>query len=51
MLRPFKRALICPILVAETRVILVKVYFLGKGPGQGQIPGLQGHKLQIQDRA
>jgi hypothetical protein len=30
--------------------MLVKVYFFGKGPGQGQIPGLPGHGPQIQDR-
>jgi hypothetical protein len=23
--------------------MLVEVYFFGKGPGQGQIPGLLGH--------
>jgi hypothetical protein len=28
--------------------MLVKVYFFGKGPGQGQIPGLLGHGPQIQ---
>jgi hypothetical protein len=39
LLRPFKRAIICPILIVGTRVMLVKVYFFGKGPGQGQIPG------------
>jgi hypothetical protein len=27
--------------------MLVKVYFFGKGPGQGQIPGLLGHGPQI----
>jgi hypothetical protein len=26
--------------------VLVKVYFFGKGPGQGQIPGLLGQKSQ-----
>jgi hypothetical protein len=30
--------------------MLVKVYFFGKGPGQGQIPGLLGHEPQITDR-
>jgi hypothetical protein len=30
--------------------MLVKVYFFGKGPGQGQIPGLLGHGSQIPDR-
>jgi hypothetical protein len=30
--------------------MLVKVYFFGKGPGQGQTPGLQGHGPQIPDR-
>jgi hypothetical protein len=30
--------------------MLVKVFFFGKGPGQGQIPGLLGHKPQIPDR-
>jgi hypothetical protein len=30
--------------------MLVKVYFFGKGPGQGQIPGLLGHGPQIPDR-
>jgi hypothetical protein len=30
--------------------MLVEVYFFGKGPGQGQIPGLLGHGPQIQDR-
>jgi hypothetical protein len=29
--------------------MLVKVFF-GKGPGQGQIPGLLGHGSKIQDR-
>jgi hypothetical protein len=28
--------------------MLVEVYFFGKGPGQGRIPGLQGHGSQIQ---
>jgi hypothetical protein len=26
--------------------MLVKVYFFGKGPGQGQIPGLLDHGQQ-----
>jgi hypothetical protein len=30
--------------------MLFKVYFFGKGPGQGQIPGLLGHGPQIPDR-
>jgi hypothetical protein len=30
--------------------MLVKVYFFGKGPGQGRIPGLLGHGPQIPDR-
>jgi hypothetical protein len=30
--------------------MLVKVYFFGKGPGQGQIPGLLGHESKIPDR-
>jgi hypothetical protein len=30
--------------------MLVKLYFFGKGPGQGQIPGLLGHGSQIPDR-
>jgi hypothetical protein len=30
--------------------MLVKVYFFGKGPGQGQISGLLGHGHQIPDR-
>jgi hypothetical protein len=30
--------------------MLVKVYFFGKGPGQGQIPGPLGHEPQILDR-
>jgi hypothetical protein len=31
--------------------MLVKVFFFfGKGPGQGQIPGLQGHGPKIPDR-
>jgi hypothetical protein len=30
--------------------MLVKVYFFGKGPGQGQIPGFLGHGPQIPDR-
>jgi hypothetical protein len=47
---PFKRAIICPILIAGTRVMIVKLYFLGKGPGQGQIPGLPGHGSKIPDR-
>jgi hypothetical protein len=29
--------------------MLVKVYFFGKGPGQGQIPGLLDHEPQIQN--
>jgi hypothetical protein len=33
-----------------TRVMLVKVYFFGKGPGQGQISGLLGHGPQIPDQ-
>jgi hypothetical protein len=49
-LRPFKRAIICPILIVGTRVMLVKVFFFGKGPGQGQIPGLLGHGSKIPDR-
>jgi hypothetical protein len=49
-LRPFQRAFICPILIAETQVMLEKVYFFGKAPSQGQIPRLQGHGSQIPDR-
>jgi hypothetical protein len=51
-LRPFKRAIICPcpILIVGTRVMLVFCIFLGKGPGQGQIPGLPGHRSKIPDR-
>jgi hypothetical protein len=30
--------------------MLVKVYFFGKSPFQGQIPGLQGHGPQIPKR-
>jgi hypothetical protein len=30
--------------------MLVKVYFFGKSPGQGQIDGLLGHGAQIPDR-
>jgi hypothetical protein len=30
--------------------MLVKVCFFGKGPGQGQNPGLLGHGPQIPDR-
>jgi hypothetical protein len=30
--------------------MLVKVYFFGKGPGQGQIPGLLGQGSEIPDR-
>jgi hypothetical protein len=30
--------------------MLVKVFFFGKDPGQGQIPGLLGHGSKIQDR-
>jgi hypothetical protein len=30
--------------------MLVKVYFFGKRPGQGQIPGLLGHGSKIPDR-
>jgi hypothetical protein len=45
----FKWALICSIWTTGTRVILIKVYFFGKGPGQGQIPGLLGHGHQIPD--
>jgi hypothetical protein len=30
--------------------MLVKVYFFGKGPVQGQIPGLLGHGPQILNR-
>jgi hypothetical protein len=29
------------------QAMLVKVYFFGKGPGQGQILGLLGHGPQI----
>jgi hypothetical protein len=29
--------------------MLVKVYFFGKGPGQGQFPGLLGHGSKIPD--
>jgi hypothetical protein len=29
--------------------MLEKVYFSGKGPGQGQISGLQSHGTQIPD--
>jgi hypothetical protein len=32
MLRPFKRALICPILIAGTQVKLEKAYFFWLGP-------------------
>jgi hypothetical protein len=32
----------CSIWTTGTRVMLVKVYFLGKGPGQGKISGLLG---------
>jgi hypothetical protein len=39
-LRPFQRALIYPILIAGTQVMQEKHIFLGKGPSQGQIPGL-----------
>jgi hypothetical protein len=49
-LRPFKWALICSIWTTGTQVMLVKVFFFGKGPGQGQIPGLLGHGPQIPDR-
>jgi hypothetical protein len=49
-LRPFKRAIICPILIVGTRVMLGKLYFFGKGPGQGQISGLPGHGSKIPDR-
>jgi hypothetical protein len=48
--RPFKRTIICPILIVGTRVMLVFCIFLGKGPGQGQIPGLPGHGSKIPDR-
>jgi hypothetical protein len=30
--------------------MLGKSFFLGKGPGEGQIPGLLDHGPQIQDR-
>jgi hypothetical protein len=30
--------------------MLVKVFFFGKGPGLGQIPGLLGHGSKIPDR-
>jgi hypothetical protein len=30
--------------------MLVKVYFFGKGPSQGQIPGLLGQGSKIPDR-
>jgi hypothetical protein len=30
--------------------MLVEVYFFGKGPVQGQIPGLLGQGLKISDR-
>jgi hypothetical protein len=53
-LRPFKWALICSICsicsTTGTWVMLVKVFFFGKGPGQGQIPGLLGHRSTISDR-
>jgi hypothetical protein len=44
-LRPFKWALICSIWMTRTRVMLVKVIFFGKGPGQGQIPELHGPQI------
>jgi hypothetical protein len=50
-LRPFKWALICSIWITGIRVMLVKVYFFGKGPGQGsRITGLLGHGPKIPDR-
>jgi hypothetical protein len=49
-LRPFKWDLISSIWTTGTRVMLVKVYFFGKCPGQGQIPGLVSHGPQIPDR-
>jgi hypothetical protein len=47
--RPFKQALLCLIWDKGTQVIFEKVYFifLGKGPSQGQIPGLLGHGFKI----
>jgi hypothetical protein len=48
-LRPFKWALICSIWTTGARYACKKVFFFGKGPGQGQIPGLLGHGLQIPD--
>jgi hypothetical protein len=50
MLRPFKRALICPILKAGTKFLLEKSYFSWSCPSQGQISGLQDHGSQIPDR-
>jgi hypothetical protein len=49
-MKPFKWALICSIWTTETRVMLVKVFSFGKGPGQGQIPGLLGQGPKIPDR-
>ena len=34
----------------ELKLYLKNLLFLGKGPGQGQIPGLLGHGSQIPDR-
>jgi hypothetical protein len=48
-LKPFKWALICSIWTTGTRFLLVKVYFFGKGPDQGQIPGLLGQGPKIPD--
>ena len=48
--RLFKRALTYWIWTTGTQVILEKPSFLGKGPGQGQIPGLLGHGSKIPDR-
>jgi hypothetical protein len=39
-----------PICGKSTRALLAHQIFFGKGPGQGQIPGLLGHGPQISDR-
>jgi hypothetical protein len=41
---------ICFIWTTGTRVMVVKVYLFGKGPGQGYISGLLGQGPQILDR-
>jgi hypothetical protein len=45
-LRPFKRAIICPILTLGTQIVLVKLYFFGKA----RFPDFQAMRSKISDR-